>query len=141
MTIQFVTYQNVPITFISNAYVPIAYNDSLQRPETPFNRHNKLLLYTSSHLNKRSLHITMAIILIKQLLYFRPIACNKVTPKHHAAQPAFQSSSHYRQCILLTINNDILFFNYFHYVFQHQNYAISYRSKLRSGIAHLLYPL
>lgn len=81
---------NVPIILISNACAPIAY-DPQQKPGTPSDRQK----YTAI-IHKQSLPITMAIILIKQLLYFRPITCNKITPKHHAAQPAFQS------CLLTT---------------------------------------
>lgn len=46
----------------------------------------------------------MAIILLKQLLYFKPMAYNiKVMPKEHTAQLAFQSHFPlYKLCILLT---------------------------------------
>lgn len=47
LTTHFVRYQNVPIILISKARVPIVYNDPLQRPGTPSDRHNKLPLYTS----------------------------------------------------------------------------------------------
>lgn len=47
LTIQSARYHNVPTIFISNACVPIAYNDLLQRPGTLSHRRNKSPLYTS----------------------------------------------------------------------------------------------
>lgn len=45
LTIQFVRYQNAPITTFSNTGIPVAYNDAFQTPETRFDRHNKLSLH------------------------------------------------------------------------------------------------